>query len=136
MQIVLDTNVLVSGLLYPFSASGEIIRLIARGDLRLCYDSRIISEYKDVLLRPKFGFNPNDANDLLNQIESEGFSISSRPLAKNLPDPDDEPFLEVAITGKAHCLVTGNMKHYPIHLRQGMPIVSPAEFLKRYRKKS
>ena len=50
MQIVLDTNVLVSGLLYPFSVSGEIIRLIARGDLKLCYDSRIISEYKDVLL--------------------------------------------------------------------------------------
>jgi putative PIN family toxin of toxin-antitoxin system len=136
MQIVLDTNVLVSGLLSPFSFSGEILRLITAGDLKLYYDSRILLEYKDVLLRAKFGFSSSDVDDLLSQIESEGFSISGRPLPKNLPDTDDEAFLEIAIAGKAYCLVTGNIKHYPIHLRQGMLVLSPAEFLEKFRKKS
>jgi uncharacterized protein len=136
MRIVLDTNVLVSGFLYPFSSSGEIVRLTARGDLQLCYDCRIISEYKEVLLRAKFGFKPNDVCEFISQIESEGFSIISRPLPKRLPDPDDEPFLEAAIEGKVYCLVTGNLKHYPVHIRQNASVFSPAEFLEKYRKKS
>ena len=40
MIIVLDTNVLVSGLLTPFGSSGEIIRMVSAGKLILEYDSR------------------------------------------------------------------------------------------------
>lgn len=136
MKVVIDTNIIVSGFLSPFSPSGEIVRMIASGELELCHDSRILSEYKEVLSRPKFSFDVNHINDLLIQIESCGFTAGALPLKKALPDKSDEPFLEVAITGKAHCLVTGNVKHYPIHLRQAMLILSPAEFLKRYRRKS
>jgi predicted nucleic acid-binding protein len=38
-------------------------------------------------------------------------------------------FLEVALAGKAVCLVTGNLAHFPVSLRQGMKILSPGEFL-------
>lgn len=134
MRVVLDTNVIVSGLLHSFGSSGEIVRMVASGDLQLCYDMRLLSEYKEVLLRPKFSFDAVDVHDLLAQIEFCGFIVTATPLAKRLPDPDDEPFLEVALAGKAQCLITGNLKHYPANKRQGISVVSPTEFLELYRK--
>ena len=57
MKIVLDTNVLVSGLLTPFGPSGKIVRMVSAGRLILQIDARILSEYQEVLHRPKFKFN-------------------------------------------------------------------------------
>ena len=48
MKIVLDTNVLVSGLLSPYQAPGEIVRMCSSGTLSICYDARILGEYREV----------------------------------------------------------------------------------------
>lgn len=136
MKAVIDTNIIVSGLLDAFSCPGEIVRMIASNKLKLCYDIRILMEYREVLLRSKFSFLPSDVNDLLVQIETCGFYVSSEPLKKRLPDHDDEPFLEVAITGKAEYLVTGNLKHYSVKKLFDVSIISPSEFLAIYRKKT
>ena len=133
MKIVLDTNVLVSGLLKAFGPTAEIVRLVISGNLLLLYDARILLEYKAVLLRPRFSFNSTDVYDLLTQIEASGAAVAAPPLAEHLPHQDDEPFLEVALAGKAQYLVTGNLKHFPVKKSQGMTIAFPAEFLKIYR---
>ena len=135
MKIVLDTNVLVSGLLCPFGGPGEIVRMAASGTLELCYDARILSEYRKVLLRSKFSFDQVHVEYLLEQIKGGGELAATEPLAKRLPDPDDEPFLEATLAGKVQCLVTGNLKHYPVNRRQGMLVTSPAQFLEIYRKR-
>lgn len=134
MKIVLDTNVLVSGLLDSFSSSGKIVQLVASGEIRLCYDVRIISEYKEVLMRPKFSFGIMEVDNLLAQVENCGYAIVPKPLMWQLPDRDDESFLEVALSGKVEHLVTGNLRHYPRKIRQGVSVKSPAEFLDVYRK--
>ena len=51
------------------------------------------------------------------------------PLAERLPDTDDEPFLEVAISARAEFLVTGNGDHFPPDRRAGVRVVSPREFI-------
>ncbi len=135
MKLVLDTNVVVSGLLSPFGPPGEIIRMAASGRLELCYDARILCEYQNVLAREKFPFDEAQVEDLLEQIKACGNITTGKLLVKRLLDPDDEPFLEVALGGKARYLVTGNLKHYPIKKREGIQVVSPAEFLEIYRKK-
>ena len=56
---MLDTNVLVSGLLSPFGPPGEIVRMVSSGAVVLCLDARIFAEYDDVLARPRFGFDPD-----------------------------------------------------------------------------
>jgi putative PIN family toxin of toxin-antitoxin system len=134
MKIVLDTNVLVSGLLTPFGPSGKIVQMLFAGELLLHIDARILSEYQDVLNRPKFKFNQDHIGLLLDFIKQYGQFVSSSPLPSPLPDPDDEPFLEVAISGKVKALITGNSVHYPNSLREGINIVSPAEFIEIYRK--
>lgn len=136
MNIVLDTNVLVSGLLTPFGTSGEIVRMVFSGELVLYIDARILSEYQDVLHRPKFNFNKDHIGVLLDFIKQYGQIISSVPLQHPLPDADDEPFLEVAITGKVKSLITGNASHYPELFREGIGIFSPSEFIDFYRKQN
>lgn len=136
MKVVVDTNVLVAGLLSPFGPPGEILRMVASGTLRLCFDARILAEYEEVLARPKFRFNIEQTRALMDHIQAEGFSVASNPLPVRLPDPSDEPFLESAVTGRADCLITGNTRHFPSARREGMTVLSPREFLDYYRKRS
>jgi putative PIN family toxin of toxin-antitoxin system len=133
MNIVLDTNVFVSGLLTPFGPSGEIVRMVFAGELTLCIDARIMSEYREVLYRPKFKFDKDHISLLLDFIELYGHVVSGLPLKKRLPDQDDEPFLEVAIAGNVRPLITGNTAHFPLSAREGIEIYSPSEFLEYFR---
>ena len=134
MKIVVDTNVLVSGLLSAFGPPAQILRLLVSGDLLICYDARIIAEYDDVLNRPKFGFDKDAVAQLLDYLARNGHAVAAVPLTRPLPDADDEPFLEVAISGQADFLVTGNMSHFPKRLCNEMNILSPADFLALYKK--
>ena len=134
MRIVLDTNVLVAGLLSPFGPCAEIVRMVSSGEVRLCFDALILVEYDEVLYRSKFGFDKDKIAALLDHIEHLGHTVASSPLRHSLPDPDDEPFLKVAIAGKAVCLVTGNASHFPAKLCQGRRVLSPRKFLTFYKK--
>jgi putative PIN family toxin of toxin-antitoxin system len=135
MKVVLDTNVLVSGLLSPFGPPSQIARMVASGRLTLCYDGRLLAEYREVLLRPKFPFEADAVDALLDQIEALGTPVASEPLPARLPDEDDLPFLEVAFSGRAQALITGNTKHYPARSRQGVVVLSPADFLEFFRRR-
>jgi putative PIN family toxin of toxin-antitoxin system len=129
VRIVLDTNVLVSGLWSPFGPPGEIVRRVAAGTQPLCLDERVLREYREVLARPAFGFDPSRVQSLLHQAEAAGEFVLASPLRDRLPDTDDEAFLEVAIAAGTDFLVTGNLRHFPIRLRHGVAVVSPREFI-------
>ena len=129
MNIVLDTNVVVSGLLNPHGAPGQIVRLVAAGDIILCHDARIIDKYRRVLQYEKFQFDQALAANLIDEIKASGIPVASQPLGFALPDKDDEKFLEVAIAGHAACLVTGNIKHYKTPKNVKVKIVTPADFI-------
>jgi putative PIN family toxin of toxin-antitoxin system len=129
ITLVMDTNVLVSGLLSPHSYSAMLVRLVADGSVRVAFDERILAEYREVLARPKFPFHPAQIEALLTQIEEEGLKITPRPIATRLPDSNDLPFLEVALSANVKVLVTGNKKHYPPNARRGVRVLSPKQCL-------
>lgn len=129
MRIVVDTNVLVSGLLTPFGPPGVVVAQIVSGSVGLCYDGRILAEYADVLRRKTFSFSETSIAALLGAIEATGELTLAAPTPVRLPDPDDEPFLEVALAALADYLVTGNVRHFPANARQGVRVVSPREFV-------
>ena len=123
-KVVMDTNILVSALLSPFGAPGRVMDMFLTGRLTICFDSRILAEYEEVLLRPKFGFSKRDVRSLMEFIYATGLSVIPAPITVNLPDEDDRVFLEVA----KHCgayLITRNRKHFP----EDDSIVSATEFL-------
>lgn len=135
MKVVVDTNVLVSGFLNPHGPPGSIVGLAASGDLTLCYDARVLAEYREVLLRPRFDLDAQGVDDFLAQVEAEGEPVTAAPLPHHLPDRSDEPFLEVALSARAECLVTGNREHFPARLCLAMRVLSPAEFVEAFRKR-
>jgi uncharacterized protein len=134
MNIVLYTNVLVAGLLTPFGPCGQIVRMVSSGELLLCFDARILAEYEAVLGRPKFKFEMDKVTALLDHVRYRGQTVASSPLPRSLPDPDDEPFLEVAIAAHVEWLVTGNRIHFPSERCQNVTVLSPGEFLAFYKK--
>ena len=128
MRVVLDTNVIVSGLLTPHGPCGQIIELLLKGVLRACVDGRIVDEYDRILYRHRFHIPQAQASVILNEINASAESIAAVPLPELLPDPDDAAFLEVAAAADA-VLVTGNARHFPSRARAGVAVVSPKEFL-------
>ena len=127
MMVVIDTNVLVSALLSRDGTPAKVIGMVLNGTITLCYDYRIICEYRDVLKRPKFGFSNGEINSLIDWFESNGQSVIAEPVNKKFDDEEDKKFYEVA----KHCnaiLVTGNLKHFP----KESWIMNPMDFLKKY----
>lgn len=131
MRIVLDTNILVSALLSPHGP-GRVLDLLLAGQLVLLTDDRILGEYDEVLARPKFGFSADDVAEVLNYCRTTSERVLAPPLDVSLPDHGDLPFLEVAMTGEADALVTGNTRHFvPVGGTHSVAIVSPAELLQQ-----
>jgi uncharacterized protein len=128
MIVVLDTNVLVAGLLKPFGPSAAVLRLILTGTVSIAHDYRILAEYREVLARPVFGFGSSSIDALLLQLEEDGIPVTPPPSSISLPDPSDAPFWETASAADAEFLITGNKKHFPA-VKNGPRILSPSEFL-------
>jgi putative PIN family toxin of toxin-antitoxin system len=131
MIVVLDTNVLVAGLLKPFGPSAAVLRLAVTGKIRLAHDYRILSEYRDVLSRPAFGFAPASIDALLAQIGEDGIPVTPPPASVRLPDPTDAPFWEAAGGSRAGALITGNKRHF-LGIKAGVRVFSPSEFLNHF----
>ncbi len=131
MLVVLDTNVLVSALLSPFGPPARVLNMILRGEIQAAFDDRVLIEYREVLLRPKFGFAPEDVETVLTYLETDGVRVVPRPLPYDLPDPDDLPFLEVAAEVGA-LLITGTTAHYPAAQRGAVRVTTPGEFMKEW----
>jgi len=131
MRVVLDTNVLVSGLLSAAGPPGWIVEAVLAGDLEPAFNAAIRQEYEEVLRRPEFQFPPAHIDDLLVALDQTGFVVpAAPPWPISLPDPDDEPFLAVA-AASASALVTGNLRHFPIRSRRGVIVLTPRELVDR-----
>ena len=133
---VLDTNVVVSGLLSAHRHPARLLDAVLDGRLRLAFDDRIEAEYREVLSRPRFSIPPERREAFLALLSVQEY-VAARPWPETvLPDPDDLPFLEVAYWSSDQTLVTGNSRHYPPASRGPVNVLSPREAWERLRKRS
>lgn len=130
MKIVLDTNVLVSGLLSPHGPPAQVLALVLNGSVTVQYDNRVLAEYREVLGRPKFGFPKEGIEPILEYLQTEGEFVTAEPTNRPFSDEGDRPFYEVAVTGRCEYLVTGNKAHFP---KENF-VKTPSEFLQIYRR--
>lgn len=130
MRVVIDTNVIVAALLHPERTPDRALLVLrARGAIVLV-DHRIEAEYRAVLARPKFAAIEAERRDtLLERILGSAERVIAAPVEVSMIDEDDRVFVEVARTGRADAIVTGNAKHFPADL--GVEVLSPAELLAR-----
>ena len=128
---VLDTNVVVSGLLNPAGATGQLLLAVRDGRIRAAWTPSILSEYASVLRRPKFGFPQPFVANFIGSF-AEAWEIKRSPkLRVELPDRSDEIFLAAALGTTDKVLVTGNVKHFPPESRLEAIVLTPAEAIKR-----
>ena len=132
MRLVLDTNVLVSGLLTAGNPPGRILDLLRAGKIQLQVDERIVAEYDGVLSRRKFRkyFSDFEKDLIMDFIRTDSEWHVCTRIVDGLPDPNDACFLEVAHEVGVP-LVTGNGRHFPEELRGGVEVLTPREFLDR-----
>ena len=124
---VLDTNVLVSGLISAKGPPGRLIDAILARRLQIAFDDRILQEYKAVLARPKFQFKPADVTAFWEILPFQYHRVAMPVEDLQASDPDDTKFLEVATATESKTLVTGNARHYPEKSRGEVIILTPAE---------
>jgi len=131
IRAVIDTNVLVSGLLSPAGNEALILLAIHRGAVRPCVSAEILQEYAEVLARPKFAFPPDEIAAVIEMFRDKGELVAPQGPTPALPDPDDAGFLHCAEAAHADYLVTGNKRHFPQEACGAVRIVSAGELLNR-----
>lgn len=130
VRAVLDTNVLVSGLLSAKGPSSRLVDLILAGVIEPVLSAEILEEYRRVLSRKELGLPPARVGALLEFLDEFALPLPVPP-EDVCPDPEDAKFLAAAIEGGAQWLVTGNTRHYPDSPYRGVVILTPAEAERR-----
>ena len=94
---VIDTNVLVSAMLKWDSIPGNVMEMVFDGPIVPLLNERIVNEYQEVLLRPKFHLTEDIVYDVMESIKSRGIYLNAETIGIELPDPSDMVFYEVVM---------------------------------------
>jgi putative PIN family toxin of toxin-antitoxin system len=129
-RAVLDTNVLVSGLLG--GTATDVIRKWRARAFELVLTEEIMSEYEAVLNRPQFRLPLWVVQELLDRISQKAnWVVPASDIGANARDPSDNKFLEAAVAGQVDWLVSGDNDLLDIEEFEGILIIPPWEFLSR-----
>ena len=126
-NVVLDTNILVSALWSVNSNPSVVVEKVIMNEIVPYFDTEIVDEYYEVLLRAKLGFHKEMVSGLLSEIMKNGVFAESVVSDVIFTDESDRKFYDLAKTNDAF-LITGNLKHYP----KEPFIVSPLAFLQKF----
>ena len=127
-RVVLDTNVLVSGLGWS-GPPAAIIDAVTAGELTLLSSPALITELRRVLGYPKLAKVFADPNALANLVESASVQVLTSTQLQVVDDDSDNRALEAALDGSADYIVSGDNDLLKLGSFQGIPIVTPAAFL-------
>ena len=94
---IIDTNVLVSAMMKPQSVPGQVVKESLNGQIIPVVNWEIMDEYKKVLRRLKFGFDPRDVTVLLKELEKRAVYCDASTIEDLMPDPKDIVFYAVTM---------------------------------------
>jgi putative PIN family toxin of toxin-antitoxin system len=134
MRVVVDTNILVRALIMPHGTVGPVLLRLRQGDYVLLYAQSLLEELVDVLNRPrirqKYGLTDQDIETVISFILLRGEAVAPQEQIAACRDPKDDKFLEVAVSGKADVIVSGDEDLLVLHPFAGIPILPPVAFLR------
>ncbi len=123
---VIDTNVVVSGLMSARGPCALILEAVMDGRVRLVHDARILSEYRDVLCRPRLKLDPRHVMHFIEALGGQMSVVPERLIAVG-PDPDDMVFIEAALAVPDRTIVTVNLAHFPREILSGVRVLTPVQ---------
>ena len=132
MRVVLDTNVVVSALLFPGGAVAPVRELWRTERIRPLIDRACADELLRVLAYPKFRLEPDDISALLEDYLPFTETVAVRKVrAPRCRDVEDRKFLVLAAAARADVLVSGDRALLELDDRVRFTIETPAAFLVR-----
>ena len=130
MRVVLDTNILVSALLWR-GTPHRCLLAVQAGLADLVVSPPILDELR-VVLMTKFQFTVPDADEAVKLIRAAADMVEiSGQLRVVADDPDDDKFVETARTGRAEIIVSGDRHLLALGSGAGVPVITAREFLDR-----
>ncbi len=138
MRVVLDTNIIVSGLLSGAGPPAKLLRLWLEGRFELITSNPQLDELSRVLAYKKIKerIAPDQASDFLQHIDALAHVLESIPSVDFSPDPDDNAIIATALEGKVDFLVSGD-KTDLLSLKKvkSIPILTARRAVNRFKKK-
>lgn len=129
MIVVLDTNVLISALMFGGNPRAIIDKVI-RGELKLCLSESILLELGDVLQRPKFGFPATIVNQIITELSAICELVTPSEKIREIETNEaDNHVLECAIEAHAEYIVSGDAHLLELNEYRSIQVVSPQQFL-------
>ena len=129
-RIVVDTNVYVSRMLRADSVAGRALERVWSQEVALISPAAL-QELEHVLRRPKFAryIQPDSIDPFLHKVWEIALHIDITQPIRACRDPRDDLFLELAVSGQADALLTGDEDLLALHPFHGISILTPADFL-------
>lgn len=125
-RVLLDTNVLMSGILFP-GKPRELLRAALRGHLRLVTSEHLLEELEGVL-STQFNLTPVAAHEVRSELGAIADVVEPSEVPRICRDPDDDEVLAAAVMGKAEAIVTGDEDLLALRSHHAIVIVGVAEF--------
>lgn len=131
IRVILDTNVLVSALLFRGELSA-LVPLWKRGAFISVLSKETFAEFRSVLAYPKFRLTKDEIDRIIQEEVLPYFEVVSctQQVSGVCKDPYDDKFLSCAVAAHADFIVTGDQAFYQLKKFKTANIVSPAAFLK------
>ena len=131
MRIVIDTNVVASGIVFGGKPE-RLLELAIKNDVEMCVSPQILAEYDEIIARLSAKY-PNRAIAIsLKDLTDNALLVSPSQTITVCRDPDDNKFIECAMEGKCLYIVSGDNDLLDLHSYADIEIVTVAEFFERY----
>jgi putative PIN family toxin of toxin-antitoxin system len=133
VRAVLDTNVVVSAVLLPHSVPRQAFdRALEHG--RILISSATVAELNDVLRRPGFDkyLREEERMEFLAALVREAELVDVTLVVTDCRDPKDNKFLELAVSGKATHIISGDSDLLVLHPFRGIAIMTPRDFMAQW----
>ena len=131
LKVVLDTNVLISAILFG-GKPRQILEKAIRGEIRLCLSEPILEELKGVLQRSKFDYSPEMIQVILTELTGiADFVNPSKTIDVVLDDPDDNRVLECAVEAEANYVITGDFHLLKLSGYRNIEVLNAGAFLEK-----
>ncbi len=130
---VIDTNKLISAFLFRNSTPRKAFeRAVKKG--HVCSSFKTYAEFNEVLLRSKFVkyISPEEKLSVLKKFKELILFCEISETINECRDPKDNKFLELAVSAKASCIISGDKDLLELHPFRGIPILNAADFLNSF----
>jgi putative PIN family toxin of toxin-antitoxin system len=131
VRVLLDTNVLVSGLHFRGSAPRQCLELAIGGRVQLVTSPQLLAELEGVLV-DHLSWDAERAAAARGLLEELAMVVTPTARPQVCRDPDDDEVLAAAELGRMEAVVTGDKDLLVLEAYAGAPILAPAEFLRRF----